>query len=65
MMIPKNLIADLSKKALAGLVEGAAVTVGTILMKNMLTQQNKSAVKEKSTEIQSNKPDKKDFKEVE
>lgn len=65
MMIPKNLIADLSKKALAGLVEGAAVTVGTILMKNMLTQQNKSAVKEKSTGIQSNKPDKKDFKEVE
>ena len=35
MMIPKNLIANLSKKALAGLVEGAAVTVGTILMKNI------------------------------
>lgn len=65
MMIPKNLMTDLSKKALAGLVEGAAATIGTILMKNMLTQQNKSAVKEKSTGNQGNKPDKKDFKEVE
>lgn len=65
MIIPKNLMADLSKKALAGLVEGAAATVGTILMKNMITQQNKSAVKAKSSGIQSSKPDKKDFKEVE
>ena len=65
MMIPKNLMADLSKKALAGLVEGAAATVGTILMKNMITQQNKSGVKAKSKENQSSKPDKKDFKEVE
>lgn len=65
MIIPKNLMTDLSKKALAGLVEGAAATVGTILMKNMITQQSKSAVKEKSTGIQSNKPEKKDFKEVE
>ena len=64
MIIPKNLMTDLSKKALAGLVEGAAATVGTILMKNMLTQQSKSAVK-KSKENQSSKPDKKDFKEVE
>ena len=62
MMIPKNLMADLSKKALAGLVEGAAATVGTILMKNMITQQSKSGVKGKQS---SNKPDKKDFKEVE
>ena len=64
MMIPKRLMADLSKKALAGLVEGAAATIGTILMKNMLTQQNKSAVKAKTKET-NNKPDKKDFKEVE
>lgn len=63
MMIPKNLIADLSKKALGGLLEGAAVTVGTVLMKNMLTQQSKSAVK--ATGIKSSKPGKKDFKEVE
>lgn len=62
MIIPKNLMADLSKKVLAGLVEGAAATVGTILMKNMITQQNKSAVKTKGT---NNKPSKKDFKEVE
>ena len=61
MMIPKNLMADLSKKALAGLVEGAAATIGTVLMKNMITQQ-KSAVKTKET---NSKPDKKDFKEVE
>ena len=61
----KSLMANLSKKALAGLVEGAAATVGTILMKNMITQQNKSAVKAKSKENQSSKPDKKDFKEVE
>ena len=65
MMIPKNLMADLSKKALVGLVEGAASTVGMILMKTMIVQQNKSAVKEKSTGNQCNKPDKKDFKEVE
>ena len=61
MMIPKNLMTDLSKKALAGLVEGAASTVGMILMKNMITQQ-KSAVKTKET---NSKPNQKDFKEVE
>ena len=64
MMIPKNLMADLSKKALAGLVEGAAATIGTVLMKNMIMQQkSKSEVETKKN--QGNKPDKKDFKEVE